>query len=367
MKPVTEIPALQSAIVTYAVTLGTLYFPAASVVVPQAGPAGWISIALAFILSLPWAAMAVWVSRQAPVGDWGRAVITWLGPFAGRAFLLYFVVTGTWFGGLLLSQVGLVFHVIALPATPPLALMLALLALILLTDLRGIEVYVRTVQMLVLISLPLMAAFFYAVVPSSKIANLLPVLGEGPGGIARATVSVLAWPMEGILFILFISTMVRKKKGLFKYSAWAILLAGFTLVLITALTLGVLGRGVTEAYIYPTVPLIQSTMLGDFLQGLEVFVYPLWLLTGYIKAAIPFVVVSESLRGIWQGIGQPYRALGIALAFLAVALVPQNVSAIVDGLTLVDNTLILAAYAIIPFTAIIIWIKKRGERHDEET
>ena len=49
----------QGFLVILAVTVGTVFFPVAGVVVPLAGASGWIAVLLAFLVAMPWCAMAL--------------------------------------------------------------------------------------------------------------------------------------------------------------------------------------------------------------------------------------------------------------------------------------------------------------------
>jgi spore germination protein KB len=325
----------------------------------MAGTAGWLALLLAFVVSLLWVWMATKLSQWAPAGNWAEAVFSWLGPWAGRAFLLYLIVVSIWFGGLLLAQDSLVFHVSALPATPLMALTLATLVLVVVTDFYGTEVFIRVCQVLLWIALPLIFGFFLGAVNSAKWERLLPWLGEGPTRIAHASYLSLPWAMEGIIFILFFGSMVGRKKHYTRYVTISMAMAGVTLAAVAAVTLAGLGRGLTETYVYPVIPLALSTGLGKYLQGLETFVYPLWLLTSYVKVTAFFVLASESLRGVCAGIRQPWRGLAIGLLFGLVSLIPNTLLDVVAYLGRVDNTLIMPLYGVIPVMLVWAWWKRR--------
>lgn len=359
MQTPVRVNLFQTAISTLLVTVGTVFFPVAGVVVSLAGPAGWLAVLLGFSISLPWAVMSATLGSYGPSGNWGETVQAWLGPWVGRLFLLYFAFIWAWLGGMLLAQGGLVFHNIALPATPPLVLMFALLILVVMVDLRGLEVYIRSLEALAMVSVPLVVAFYLAILPTINIHNLQPWLGDGLGRMAHAAYLNLPWAMEGILFLLFISAHVKNKERLKFTGTLAVLLGGGALSLLTAFTIGVLGRGVTEAYIYPTVALAQTARVGFFLQGIEIFVYPLWLVTSFFKVGACFVVVSQSLLGVWAGAKQPYRSLLVGALFLTVSQVPNTIQQVGASLGRVDNTFFMAFYAILPL--VLLWVTMTGK------
>jgi spore germination protein (amino acid permease) len=350
----------QAVVIVLLVTIGTVFFPVAGVVTDMAGTSGWMSVAAAFIVALPWAFVAGAIFRLGPSGDWGQAVKAWLGPWLGRLFLLYFAFCWTWLGSYLLAQTGQVFHAVALPRTPPEAMIIATLILVVLTDFRGIEVFTRTTEALFLLSIPFVLGFFVGAVENVRLARLMPLIDTAPIRIAHAGLFCLPWAMEGILFLLFIGAHVKDNKRLGLMGAMSILAAGLSLSIFTALTVGSLGRSVVELYLYPAIALAQTAQVGFFLQGLELFLYPLWLTASYIKVTASFILVSASLRGIVPGVKQPYRTLILSAVFLGIALVPGSIADIVAGVARVDNSFFMAFYLILPLALIWGAIRRRN-------
>ncbi|MBS3985760.1 MAG: GerAB/ArcD/ProY family transporter [Selenomonadales bacterium] len=343
------------------VTIGTVFFPVAAVVVPLAGAAGWLSVLLAFAVALPWVFSAMWLVARAPVGDFGQAVHAWLGPWLGRLFLLYLGFIWAWLGGLLLAQSGMVTQATALPDTPQVVLNVALLLLVVLTDLRGVEVFMRTLELLLLFSTPVIAIYILIALSVVRVENLLPLFAEAPIRIAHASLLALPWVMEGILFALFACVYVNTRKNLHWLAALAITVAGLLLSLTVVLTLGVLGRSVTESFVYPTVELTQVIHIGFFLQGLEGLLYPMWAIFSYVKVTAAFVLVSESLRGIYGGFRQPFRGLAVGVLFLVISALPGSFTELVASISRVDNTFFMLMYAFLPLVCLFAYLRGRKE------
>ncbi len=182
MKLDVRINHFHAAFAILAVTIGTVFFPVAGVVVPLAGAAGWVSVLLAFVVALPWVFMAMGLVSRGPLGDFGQAVRAWLGP---------------WLGGLLVGQSGMVTQAVALPDTPQMVLNAALLFLVVLTDLRGFEVFIRTLELLMLVVMPIVAVYILIAARVVKIENLQPLFGEPPILIAHAAYLALPWVDAG--------------------------------------------------------------------------------------------------------------------------------------------------------------------------
>lgn len=359
MKSKTQIRSSQAALAIFSSTIGTIYFPLAAIVVPIAGTSGWLTVIMAFLLATPWVLLSAWLARQAPSGNFGAAVTFWLGPIIGRLFLLWFATSWLLLASGLLAQTSFVFHAIALPATPVIVMLVALLSLVIYTDLHGFETCIRTMQVLLLVSLPLMLGFLLAAIASSKLPNLMPLLDVGFPDLAKATYLVSPYPMSGALFVLFTAIQVQDRNRIALYSVLANWAAGLLLALIVAVTVGVLGCCVTKAYVYPTVPLAQSINIGETLVGVELLVYPLWLLSGYSKVAVAFVIASTSIGAMLPALKQPWRTLGLGVLALLIAIMPQNLRATIELIGMNNSYLTLPFYLAIPAIALWVKIKKR--------
>ncbi|MGI6357709.1 MAG: GerAB/ArcD/ProY family transporter [Bacillota bacterium] len=355
----TEVTAAQFALSLYPIAIGTVYFPAAGILVPIAGTAGWLAMAIAFAVGLLWAVLAAKLGQWAPPGNFPQAVFSWWGPWIGRLMLLFLVAVSLWLGSLLMLQGSLVFHAIALPSTPPLALTVSTLFLIVYSDWKGIEVYLRTVQFLTLLAIPLPLGILWGTIPLVNLQNLLPVFGTGPARIAHATYLALPWAMEGTIFTLFLAPLVKDKKKVCKAAATSIALTGLTLTSLMVITVGALGRGFAEGYAYPSAQLALNAPFGGFLNGLELFFYPLWLVSTYIKSTAFFILASESLRGLLPVLKQPWRCLTLGAAYLALSRVPRDSVQLTGSISRVGNTFIASLYWLLPLLAIYAWWRRR--------
>jgi len=360
----TLIRSSQAALVIFAGTLGTVYFPLAAVVIEQGGTSCWWLIAITFLLATPFILLATWLAEQAPVGNFGQAVEAWLGPVFGKVFLLVFAVYWLVLAGGVVAENSYVFHTITLPATPVTVLQIALLLLIIYTDLHGIETCLRTIQASLILLLPLLLVVLVAAIAVAKWSNLLPLLDVSWLEMARTVFHISPYPFAGVLITLFLAVMVEDKSELALYSVLTVWIVGILLALVVAMTIAVLGCCVTKAYQFPTIPLAQSINIGNTLVGVDVFVYPLWVLSGYIKSALAFVMASTIVRSLLP-IAQPWRALGLGLIVIVVAMMPPSLGMVVRFLRMNDFYLGLPLVITIPGIAIWVGAKKWGKENAE--
>lgn len=363
VKQKTQIRSLQAAAVILAGTIGTVFFPLAAVLIPLANATSWLVVLIAFLIASLWTLLVTWLAKQAPSGNFGVAVEVWLGPVAGKIFLLWFAVYWLLISSGVLSEVSFVFHIVALPATPIGVLQVAFLVLLMYTDSHGIETCMRTIQALVILALPLMIGFLLAALAASKWSNLLPLLDADLVNLAKATYLISPYPLAGILITLFLTVKVQDRGQVAIYNVLANWLAGLLLSLVVAVTIAVLGCCVTESYVYPTIPLAQSINIGQTLVGVEILVYPLWLLSGYIKSALAFVIASSTVRAILPALKQPWRTFGLGLIVIVIAMLPQNLRGNIRLFNIANFYLGVPFYLVIPGIAIWVKLKKRGKQY----
>ncbi len=358
MKRKTQVTAVQFGLSLYPIAVGNIYFRAAGVVVPLAGAAGWLAIVIAFAVGLLWVLLTAKLSRWAPKGGFAQAVFTWWGRWIGSLVLIYLAAVGLWLGSLILLEGSMVFHSIALPATPPLTLTLCTLFLMVISDLKGIEVYLRTVQFLTLLGIPLLLGILWGTAPLMKLENLMPLLGTGPAGIAHATYLSLTWAMDGILFTLFLGPLVNDQHRLGRASVIAVAFAGFTISMMVVVTVGTLGLGFTESYIYPSAQLALNAPFGGFLSGLELLFYPLWLVSTYVKSTAFFMLASESVGGLLPVLKQPWRGPLLGLVCLLLSSIPESSLAMVAAIGRVTNSFVASLSWLLPLLAIVAWQRR---------
>lgn len=363
MKQKTLVHSLQAALVIFASTIGTVYFPLAAVLIPFVSTASWYVVLIAFLLTTLWTLLSTWLAKQAPAGNFGVAVETWLGPILGKVFLLWFAAYWFLLSIGVLSEVSFVFHIVALPATPIGVLQVAFLFLVIYTDLYGIETCIRTIQALLMLAIPLMLSFLLTAFAAARWTNLLPLLDASLVDMVKATYYISPYPLAGILTTLFLAVQVQDQEQIGIKSVLFHWLAGLLLALIVAVTIAVLGCCVTESYVYPTIPLAQSINIGDTLVGVEILVYPLWLLSGYIKSAIAFVIASATVAALFPAFKQPWRAWGLGLIALVVAMLPANLREVGRLLNICNFHLGIPFYLVIPVIAIGVKLKKGRKQH----
>ncbi|MBT9154565.1 MAG: hypothetical protein DDT39_01243 [Firmicutes bacterium] len=93
----------------------------------------------------------------------------------------------------------------------------------------------------------------------------------------------------------------------------------------------------------------------------------MWAIFSYVKVTASFVLVSESLRGIYVGFRQPYRALAVGGLFLAISTLPGSVTELVASISRVDNTFFMLMYAFLPLIWLNAWLRNRKEGKNSAT
>jgi spore germination protein KB len=190
---------------------------------------------------------------------------------------------------------------------------------------NGIETFTRTAE----IFLPWVMFFFLIMVvllpPQFQPDYVVPVLGYGIQPVLRAVIPLISTPyMELVVFLLIIPYISHSQK-IGKAFLVGTLIGGVLLIIISLLSILVLGADLTARHMYPSYSLAKKISIGAFLQRLEVFMAGIWFITIYFKLAISFYASVMTTAELFKlsDARQLYLPLGMIMIVLSVIAYPN--------------------------------------------
>ncbi|MFD1955049.1 endospore germination permease [Paenibacillus thailandensis] len=253
----------------------------------------------------------------------------WLGKAVSLLFFSYiFLLTA-----FLLRVLGNFLTTHIMPETPIEAILIVFVCLVVLAVRLGLETISRAAEMF----LPLIVFLFLFLVafltPQIKTVNLLPVFEEGAGPVLLASFYFFSLQELVVLLMLF----PYANRTLKARKAWlqGVAIGGMMLVIITALSILVLGPDLTARDLYPSFELAKRINVANFLQRVEAALAILWLVTIFFKTAVCFYAGALTLAQTLQL--KDYRPLTFPLAMIAVVLSIVVYHSIVDFLEFVPK------------------------------
>ncbi|WP_342047622.1 GerAB/ArcD/ProY family transporter [Bacillus sp. OTU530] len=204
--------------------------------------------------------------------------------FHGAATLLFYV------GNFMTTQimVGSPIHSIMILFAIPVVVALRL----------GIETLARMAEILFPWFVALYIGMIIFVAPQVDFDNLRPLFQTELKSVLRATLSYICISSLTLIsfFMIFplVNNFEKAKKGFYLGSFFS----GVVILIITEVTISVLGVEMTARHLYPSYALARMIRIGDFLQRIDAIVGALWVITIFFKLTLYFYVCVEGLSQI---------------------------------------------------------------------
>ncbi|MFG6147719.1 GerAB/ArcD/ProY family transporter [Halobacillus sp. B23F22_1] len=260
----------------------------------QAKQDAWLSITISILIGL---LLILFYDRMTNLMEgktFVQATIMVFGNWFGR-FLLFFYLSFLFIlGALVLRNIGDFMTTEIIPATPLQFTHILFLIVVIWGAYLGLEVMGRSAEMFMPWVLILLVFFTITLTPQIKAENLQPFLGEGVVPVLSTSTLVIGTPLLEMVTFLMIFPYVKEAKAKAKRKAWllGIFIGGMILTLITLLCLLVLGSDLTALNTFPSYKLAQKINIAGFLEGLEIVIGIIWMLTIFFKMVIIYYAVT---------------------------------------------------------------------------
>ncbi|MHC0037653.1 GerAB/ArcD/ProY family transporter [Pseudoneobacillus sp. C159] len=313
-----KISASQFAIMVMLNTIGTTILIVPSGLANEAGQDAWIpavlGVGVGLLVILLYNALGG-IYPQLTYVEYSKKILgKWLGTVVSIGFVVFSFIgasTLVWvLGNFLLTQI--------MPETPTFILHGCFVLVVMMGVRLGLETIARCAE----IFLPWVVLFFLLLVllpiPDLKMENLLPVFESEPKPLIKSTLLFLSVATLPLITFQMIIPNGERSKDMNKAFYWGSLLGGLVLVVITILTLLVLGPGLTARNLYPSFALAKKVGVKGVLERIEVIMAILWFITIYFKTTI---YCYASIKGIAQILSlKDERTLTIPFGMLVIAL-----------------------------------------------
>jgi spore germination protein KB len=324
----------------------------------------WMAMTLAAFAGLLLTVMYIRVQKRSPESELAELYIMhfgkWIGGFVGILHALWFAYQSM----RNVRDVGELTMMAMLSFTPKWIIMLFIMSAAAYTVSKGLEVFVRVVQLLFPIAALsyffIILLLFIARLPS--ITQLLPMLEHGAMPVVKAAFpDLLSFPFgEMIIFFVFWKH-VSEKKTIGRVSYWAYIGVSAFLILMNALTLCVLGPEIASLTALPLLEVVQLIRLANFLERLDVIVTLLLFIGLYVKMTALYMASVFTFNAV-TGIAYRYLVMPIGLLIYAASFVERNNTVhIWVGL---DITLKVAPLfqVVLPLLMLIVGIRKKYKK-----
>ncbi|MBD2867351.1 GerAB/ArcD/ProY family transporter [Paenibacillus arenilitoris] len=286
------------------------------------------------------------------LGKWAGAIVSFL-------YFCYFFILAA----LVLRNIGDFLTTQVMPNTPIQYIHIFFL-LVIITGIRsGIETFARTAE----IFFPWMIFFFLIMVfllPAKfDIHHITPILGYGIKPVIKASLPMISTPYMELVIFLMIFPFINNAPKARKAFLTGVLIGGVLLIIISALSILVLGADLTARQMYPSYSLAKKISIGNFLERLEVIMAGIWFITIYFKLGIAFYASIMTFAELFRmKDARPlYLPFGMILIVLSVIAYP-NITSFVSFASKIDFPYSFPYAVVFP---LLIWIvaviRKKGQ------
>ncbi|MFF2448795.1 endospore germination permease [Neobacillus sp. NPDC058068] len=224
-----------------------------------------------------------------------------LGKWVGTIVIIVYLIQ--WFAviGNILREFADFTITILLPYTPPWALILTMLLLMIyVTTIGGIEGIGRCSEVFGTIIFLSLFALLILSAQNVDLLRILPVFSDtGIQRIWKGTLIPLAFLGESVMVLMLISFMDQPKKGL-KSAVWGITAAACFISTVTLWVLMTLGPELTAKLRHPVFDTVSYISVMDFIQNLEIIAVLVWILSVFIKLSLYFFFVCYGTAQLFK-------------------------------------------------------------------
>jgi spore germination protein KB len=238
----------------------------------------------------------------------------WLGKMVSLFFISYFFILSAF----LLREIGDFMTTQIMPETPIQAIHILFLSIVIMGARLGLETLTRASEILLPWVIMLFLFLVIFLFPQFETTKIQPILAEGVKPVLRSTFTFLGLPFLELVVFLMIFPYVNRTKKAGKAFLVGTLLGGVVIIIITALSIFVLGADFTARNSYPSYVLAKKINVGDFLERLEAIVAGIWFITIFFKLTICFYATALGLTQTLKL--QDYRPLLLPLGVLLIVL-----------------------------------------------
>lgn len=280
----------------------------------------------------------------------------WLGKMMSLLYFFTFVFLLCLF---VLRDIGDFMVSVMMVETPIEVILLTFLVVVIFAVRQGLETISRTAELFLPWILLLFLILVFAVAPQIDFKYAQPVLEFGLKPVMNASISFLTFPFLELIVFLMIIPYVNTQK-IRKGFLTGTFIGGGSLILISTLSILVIGVGETTDSVYSSYDLAKQINLGGFIQRVEAMMAFLWFTTVFMKLTILTYTVSLGLAQTFEL--HDYKVLtlpfGLLMYVLSIDLFP-NISFMIE-FTETMQIYVLLYGLVFPVVLIIVTYIRQG-------
>ncbi|WP_399632964.1 endospore germination permease [Sporosarcina sp. SG10008] len=350
-------------------TIGTSILEVPSVLAAKTNQDAWITaiigMGIGFLVIWFFTAIALWFPHLTYVQINEKVYGKWI----GKAVSVLFVMMSLLYASTLLFQSGNFFNTHIMPNTPVSALNILMAGIMVLGVYLGLETIARSAEIFAAFFIITFIVFTVLIVPDIRFDNIKPVFEAEPKTMIKSSFFfVLISSGNAIVLLMIFPAFINKVKQAKKSFLIGNLIGGLIIILITFLSISVLGAAKTANEVYPSYELAKRISVGNFIERIEVLMALLWIISLYFKLILYFYATILAIAQILNL--KDYRPIIMPMGIIAVVLslvVYPNIIYKQNWDNTTGNSLTLVVGIIFPLLLAIVYGIRRKNLKKEVT
>ncbi len=312
-------------VILYIVGSAILIIP--SILAAEAKQDAWFAAMLSVGVGLLILPIYIALGTRFPNMNFAQYIEQILGKWLGKLVSLLFFINFPFFiAALTLRNIGDFTITQIMPETPIQAIHIIFVGVVILGARLGLEPLARATEIFFPWVIFLFLTLVVFVSPQIEFENIQPIFGEGIKPILRASIPFISFPfLEPVIFLMLFPYVNRPNKT-GKALFLGTLIGGLFLIIITALSILVIGADQSARLVFPSYAIAKKISIGHFLERIEVIIAFIWSVTIYVRLTLLFYITA---LGIAQTLNlKDFRfltfPLGMILIVFSLVAVPNT-------------------------------------------
>lgn len=282
------------------------------------GQDGWAALFIGAAFSIPAALLYARLIRLFPETDLFCIMQAVFGKVLGRIFIIVFAWYALHLGAMVMRDYSEFIEIVAMPETPQLPIMIALVLVTAYLAASGMETLGKwSVCMFPIVILVVIVTFILAL-NLMDFSNLLPVLTTPPMKLLQSGRDVFSFPFAETVVFLCIADTVRKEDSPYKIYLRTFLFGTVILLTIIVRNVATLGPAMVRSSYFPSYTTARILQVGEFLSRIEGSISMNFLLAGITKITLCLIAAAKGVAHLF-GI-RDYRRLLMPTGLMMLAL-----------------------------------------------
>ncbi|MDQ0215819.1 spore germination protein KB [Oikeobacillus pervagus] len=284
-----KINAYQFLVIVIFFTIGTSILTVPSGLAEDARQDAWIVAIVGTVLGL----FVIWIYNKLglmfPNMTFIKMNIEIFGIWLGKIISLIFVTMPFLYTSIVLIYNGNFLLIHMMPNTPILAVNILMVIIVVMGVRLGIETIGRAAEIFVLFFFILFIILVVFISPQIKLENIQPVFETDMKTVLHASISlVVTSSLSSVVLLMIFPALVNQPEEASKSFYIGNILGGLVIIIITVLSILVLGADTTERQTYPSFMLARKINIGHIIQRIEGTIAIMWFISIYFKTVLYF-------------------------------------------------------------------------------